>query len=153
LGDGRILIDMRQETGATRWLAESADHGMTWTNVRPGIKVTPVACAIKRLTDWSAGDDRAWLLWTGPEGAERRHLVIRTSADEGKSFQNERLISDDFAAYSDLVLLKDGTAGVLWERGVKENYEFITFTRLNRQWLDSVLRGHSTQQHATRQGF
>ena len=30
LSDGRMLIDMRQETGPHRWLAESTDGGKTW---------------------------------------------------------------------------------------------------------------------------
>jgi sialidase-1 len=142
LGDGRILFDMRQEIGPTRWLAESSDGGMTWTNLRSGIKVTPVACGLKRLANATAGDDRGWLLWTGPEGTKRKRLVIRTSSDEGRSFSHRRLISDDFAAYSDLSPLKDGAVGVLWERGVKKSYQFITFTRLDRAWLDSVLPSH-----------
>ena len=33
-------------------------------------------------------------------------------------------------------ILKDATVGVLWERGVKGGYEFITFTRLKREFLE-----------------
>jgi sialidase-1 len=142
LGDGRILIDMRQEAGPTRWLAESSDGGMSWSNLRPGIKVAEVCCAIKRLVDRSPGGHGAWLVWTGPEDGERKRLVVRTSSDEGKSFPNEKLITDQFSAYSDLVLLRDGSVGVLWERGVKKNYEFITYTHLTRQWLAPVLPPH-----------
>ena len=46
------------------------------------------------------------------------------------------LISNDYAAYSDLTILKDNTVGVLWERGVQRGYQFLTFTRLNRAWLE-----------------
>ena len=46
------------------------------------------------------------------------------------------MISDNYAAYSDLTVLKDKTIGVLWERGVEVGYKFITFTRLNREWLE-----------------
>jgi len=114
----------------------SADHGLSWTEPRPGITVTPVMCAIERFTSQAGGDDRGRLLWTGPKGPERRRLVLRTSEDEGKPFTKERLISDDYAAYSDVTLLKDRTVGILWERGVDHGYQFITFTRLNREWLD-----------------
>jgi hypothetical protein len=98
--------------------------------------VTPVICAIERLALKAAGDDRDCIVWTGPKGPERRSLVIRRSDDEGKTFPNERLISDNYAAYSDLAILKDKTIGVLWERGVDRGYKFITFTRLNREWLE-----------------
>ena len=94
LADGRLLFDMRQETGPTRWFADSSDGGATWTHLRPGITVTPVACAIKRLTVGG----RSWVLWTGPEGMSRKRLVIRTSGDEGLAFPHERLLTDGFAA-------------------------------------------------------
>ena len=56
---------------------------------------------------------------------------------DGRTFTPERVISNDYAAYSDLAILKDTTVGVLWERGVAHGYEFITFTRLSREFLES----------------
>jgi sialidase-1 len=136
LADGRILMDIRQEAGASRWLAESNDGGKTWAAPRSGLVVTPVMCASERFTLHAAGDDRNRLLWSGPKGPQRRRLIIRTSYDEGLSFTNEQVVSDQYAAYSDLAILQDKTAGVLWERGVERGYQFITFTRLNREWLE-----------------
>ena len=117
LADGRILMDIRQNSGSQRWMATSGDGGKTWSAHRPGNPVSPVACAIKRYTLKSAGDDRDRILWTGPKGPDRRRLVVRISYDEGQTFPVERQISDKEAAYSDLTILKDGTVGVLWERG------------------------------------
>ena len=137
LADGRLLMDIRQNSGLHRWLAESADGGQTWAEPRAGLTVTPVMCAIERFTLKAAGDDRDCIIWTGPKGPERRRLVIRSSDDEGQSFTHERLISDDHAAYSELTILQDKTIGVLWERGVERGYQFLTFTRLNREWLEA----------------
>jgi hypothetical protein len=139
LADGRLLMDIRQNSGPHRWLAESPDGGQTWAEPRPGLTVTPVMCAIERFTARAAGDDRDRILWTGPRGPERRRLAIRTSEDEGRTFTKERLISDDYAAYSDLTLLKDQTVGIFWERGVERGYQFLTFTRLNRDGLEAGL--------------
>jgi len=133
LADGRILMDIRQNSGPHRWLAESRDGGRTWSAPRPGVAVTPVACAIERYTLKSAGDDRDRILWTGPKGPGRTNLVVLTSYDEGRTFVNQRLIADQGAAYSDLTILKDRSLGVLWERG---DYRFITFTRFNREFLE-----------------
>lgn len=135
LGNGRILMDIRQEKGSARWFAKSADAGESWATPRPGLTVTPVACAIERYTLKASGDDRDRLLWTGPKGPDRRNLILRTSFDEGESFTDERLVSDNYAAYSDLTILKDRTVGILWERGVGKGYQFITFTQVNREWL------------------
>ena len=137
LADGRILMDLRQETGPTRWFAESSDGGITWAQPRQGLAVTPVACAIERFTLQGAGHDRNRLLWTGPKGPQRKQLRMLSSYDEGKTFADERLISKDYAAYSDLAILNDQTVGVLWERGVDRGYQFITFTRLSRAWLEA----------------
>lgn len=132
LSDGQLLMDARQHGGPRRWTATSSDGGRTWSQPRPGQQVTPVCCAIERFTLKSAGDDRNRILWTGPKGPGRNKLIVLTSYDEGRTFTNERVISDGPAAYSDLTVLKDKSAGVLWERG---NYRFITFTRLDREFL------------------
>ena len=49
-------------------------------------------------------------------------IVARTGMKE------RRVVSDGQAAYSDLTVLPDKTACVLWERGVERGYQFITFT-------------------------
>ena len=134
LADGRILMDSRQETGPHRSFSESGDGGVTWGEPRPGLQVTPVMCAIER---WSRreGSESNRILWSGPAGPERRRLVLRISEDGGKTFPTEKLISDQYAAYSDLSILKDGGVGVLWERGVERGYQFITFTRIDPGWV------------------
>lgn len=134
LADGRLLLDMRQNSGPRRMRATSADGGRTWSEPRPGETVTPVACAIERLSLKSAGDDRNRIIWTGPKGPGRKTLVVRVSYDEGDTFTGERLISAEPAAYSDLTVLKDKTVGVLWERA---NYKYLTFTRFNLEFLES----------------
>jgi sialidase-1 len=136
LADGRILMDCRQTSGTNRRQATSSDGGQTWSKPQSSQAVTPVACAIERYTLKSAGADRNRIVWTGPKGPGRKNLVVRISYDEGQTFTNERLVSADHAAYSDLTILKDGTVGVLWERGVKGGYEFITFSRLKREFLE-----------------
>jgi sialidase-1 len=95
-----------------------------------------VATSIERYTLKSAGADRDRLLWTGLVGPARQHLVVRVSYDEGQTWTNERTLYGGLAAYSDLAALKDGTVGVLWERGVSALSQFITFTRFNREFLE-----------------
>jgi sialidase-1 len=133
LANGQILLDMRQHGGPHRWMASSRDGGHSWSAPRPGQTVTPVCCAIERYTLKSAGDDRDRILRTGPKGPGRNKLIVLTSYDEGETFINERLIADEPAAYSDMTILNDKSVGVLWER---DNYRFITFTRLDRGFLE-----------------
>jgi sialidase-1 len=136
LADGTWLFDVRQQRGEHRWRATSRDGGRTWSQQRAGETVTRVACAIERLTLRSNGDDRDRLVWTGPKGPDRSNLVARVSYDEGITFALERQLYAGPAAYSDLATLLDKSLGVLWERGTNRSYQFITFTRVNREWLE-----------------
>lgn len=137
LADGAILMDARQGAGTHRWLMHSKDGGQTWSDPVAGQTVTTICASIERYTLEAAGDDRNRLLWTGPRGPGRKHLVIRTSEDEGQTFRDEQTIYGGLAAYSDITILKDKTVGVIWERGVSESYQFVTFTRVNRDFLES----------------
>ncbi|KXK29296.1 MAG: exo-alpha-sialidase [Candidatus Omnitrophica bacterium] len=134
LANGQLLMDFRQSKGPHRWMSQSLDGGQTWPERREGLPVTPVCCAIERLTLKSKGSDKDRILWTGPRGPDRHTLVARISYDEGMTFPDEFLIADEPAAYSDLTLLKDGSAGVLWERG---DYKYISFTRLPLEFFET----------------
>ena len=136
LADGRLLMDVRQRDGARRRFAESTNGGRTWGMPRPGLEAPPVACAIKRISLADAGDDRDRIAWTGPAGPGRRNLVARVSTDEGRTFGPSHPVRESMAAYSDLTVLADGSLGILWESGPENPYEFLTFTRLTREFLD-----------------
>ncbi len=128
LADGNLLMDARQDKGPTRWIFLSSDGGQTWSAPRTGQVVPPIASGIERYSLASAEDDRNRILWTGPRGPGRQTLVLRVSYDEGRTFTNERIISEEKAAYSDITLLADRSIGVIWERG---GYAFLTFTRFD----------------------
>ena len=141
LADGRILMNLRQDEGLYRLRAASRDGGQTWDVPVASQAMNQVACSIERYSLQSLGADRNRILWTGPKGPRRRNLVVRVSYDEGQSFTVERPIGNQYAAYSDMAILKDNTVGVLWERGVDSGYQFITFSRFNLEYLESPAPG------------
>lgn len=138
LADGAIMMDARQSSGNRRWIVISSDGGESWSAPVPGQAVTAVATSIERYTSKAHGDDRDRILWTGPAGPGRKNLVIRVSYDEAQTFAKEKVIYGGLAAYSDISILKDKSIGVLWERGVSQNYQFITFTRVKREYLEEA---------------
>lgn len=129
LEDGAILMDARQGAGPHRWRIISQDGGQSWSNPAAGQVVTPVCAAIERFTLRSGGG-RNRILWAGPAGPGRLKLVARLSYDEGQTFPLEKVLYDGLTAYVDLAMLGDGSAGVLWERGISRLSQFISFTRL-----------------------
>lgn len=135
LADGSVLMDARQNSGEHRWNMFTNDGGKTWSRPRPGQAVAPICASIRRYSSETSGD-RNRLLWTAPAGPGRKNLVIRISYDEGQTWMNERLLYGGLAAYSDIVVLPKGNAGVVWERGVSDTYQFVTFTSFNREFLE-----------------
>ncbi|MCY3758797.1 MAG: sialidase family protein [Acidobacteria bacterium] len=133
LADGNLLMDARQDEGPTRSIFLSSDGGQTWSPPRTGQVVPPIASGIERYSLVSAGSDRNRILWSGPKGPGRQTMVLRVSYDEGKTFGNERVISEDKAAYSDMTLLSDRSIGVIWERG---GYAFITLSRFDLGFVE-----------------
>ncbi len=146
LSDGSLLLDIRQTAGPHRWQSMSRDRGQTWSEPMPGHHVTPVACAIERLSgsalDRQEGDV---LIWTGPKGPGRHTLVLRVSQDNGKTFGREQILAAEPAAYSDLATLPDGSLGILWERG---NYKTITFTHVPAETIRHWTTAHFVKEDA-----
>lgn len=136
LADGSLMMDIRQGNGERRYLTLSRDNGNTWSWPTTGQIVVGVTTAIERFTAKADGADRNRLIWTGPAGPGRRNLVVRVSYDEGQTWPNQKTLYGGIAAYSDIAVLQDATAGVLWERGVSEVTQFITFTRFSRGFLE-----------------
>ncbi|UCE46591.1 MAG: exo-alpha-sialidase, partial [Phycisphaerales bacterium] len=101
---------------------------------------TRVAEAIERYTREGENDaQRNRLLHTIPAGGSlgaRSNLEIRISYDEGVSFGISRTVYSGYAAYSDLVNIDSDRVGILWERGDTTSYQFITFTLVNRTFLE-----------------
>jgi sialidase-1 len=133
-------MTVRPNSGGDRLVALSSDNGEHWTKPTPLFPSTRVAEAIERYTRKGENDaSRNRLLHTipagGPLGA-RSNLEIRISYDEGASFGVARRVYAGYAAYSDLVNIDSDQVGILWERGETTGYQFITFTLVNRAFLE-----------------
>ena len=72
------------------------------------------------------------ILYSGPGGPGRNSMTVRVSYDEGKTWPVAKVIYDGSSAYSDLVVLPDGSIGCLYER---DNYGKISFARFTLDWL------------------
>ena len=133
LADGALLLSMRQYLGPRqRAFSRSTDGGMSWSKPEHHPQVHCPVCqsSIRRYSLPPQQKNR--ILYSGPGGPGRSHMTVRLSYDEGKTWPVAKVIHEGSAAYSDLVVLGDGTIGCLYER---DNYGKITFARLSLEWL------------------
>ena len=137
LANGQILMDARQNSAAfgPRLNYYSADEGSTWVGPPiSGQSAVSVHAASERFTLQSAGDDANCIIWTGPgDQTDRYDLVVRTSYDEGMSFGSERMLYDGYSGYSDISILANGNAGILWETNQARS---LSFTTINKDFID-----------------
>ena len=139
LTGSRLMLNMRNHPAKPenfRMVATSADGGQTLsaaytdrTLVEP-----PAQASILRMTS-AKTQDRSRLLFANPASPKRERLTVRLSYDEGSSWPSARVIHEGPAAYSSLVVLRNLSIGVLFERGDRSPYERITFARFTLEWL------------------
>ena len=138
LNDGRLYFNTRDQNGdaaGTRGGAYSSDGGQTFdpsqgTDYKYFVPEGPpfdppvVQCALLRAGSVLNGDERDLILFSGPDeggpsGKGCSDLRVRYSTDETSSWHDGPLIHEGPAAYSDMVRLRPGDIGILFEAGSK----------------------------------
>jgi sialidase-1 len=155
LADGRLMLNMRNHPPQTpenmRKVAISTDGGriLGETTTDRALIEPPAQASLLRYSlaaqasrsgsssrqnrDKSAGKNR--LLFANPAAPKRERMTVRLSYDEGATWPVSRVIYEGPSAYSCLVVLRDRTIGLLYERGAESPYDRITFTRFTLGWL------------------
>ena len=127
-GRGTLLMNLRSYRGTgVRLHASSTDGGATWSAPVDADGLIEPVCQASILRHESA----KLLLFSNPAATTRIHLTVRSSADDGRTWQDIALLHPGPAAYSSLVALPGKEAGCLYERGDKRAYEKITFARFS----------------------
>jgi sialidase-1 len=135
LPDGRVYFNTRDHNGTapgTRADAYSSDGGQTLD--KPFRPQATLIGPVVQASVLSAGNT---LIYSGAaDPAARAAMTIRTSQDQGKTWQSSLAISGLPAAYSDLVQIDRNTLGLLYETGDFSANETITFRRIPLKDLD-----------------
>jgi sialidase-1 len=140
LADGRLMLNMRnhppQKPENLRQVALSADGGRTLgeTATDRALVEPPAQASLVRYS-LAARGGRNRLLFANPAAPKRERMTVRLSYDEGATWPVSRLIYEGPSAYSCLVVLRDRTIGLLYERGAEMPYDRIMFTRFTLGWL------------------
>ncbi len=126
LSNGGVLINMRDQSGVgkCRILAYSKNAGKKWDTVCLEKQLPDPVCE-GSMVNYCDQNGKNWLLFSNLEHqSKRQNLVLKASADEGKTWQLVQVICEGGSAYSDLVIPKNGQIGVLYER---DNYSQIVY--------------------------
>ena len=142
LNDGSLYFNTRDQHGkapGTRGESWSMDGGESfdsrdsdWKAFRPikgALDLPVVQGALLRVSEnliVLSGPDE-----NGPSGKGRSDMRIRYSTDEAETWQDGPIIHTGPAAYSDMVLLSEGSVGLLFEAGSpnqKSAYQRIQFS-------------------------
>ena len=135
--DGALLLNMRSYHGLNRRaVASSSDGGLTWSAVSHDPALVEPVCQASLLRYTRSGSNgRSRVLFSNPADTKRVRMTVRLSYDECGSWPVEKLLYEGPSAYSCLTALPDRTIGCLYEKGVSNPYETITFAVFNIEWL------------------
>jgi len=156
LADGRVMLNVRNESAAHRRLVVIGKDGATgWSTpkfddalLEPICMGALVRYSLKQLH----GANR--LLFSNPDNLERadgkaepgknrdrRNVSIKLSYDEGATWAVSKSVEPGSSAYSDLAVTKSGTILCFYGRSEKANFagDRLTVARCNLEWLTDGL--------------
>jgi len=154
LSNGHIYYNSRSHMSIDhrRRIAMSYDGGHMWTDWRVCDVLKEVgqpfyfkygtkpsygcnAGMIRLPLETTGGKDV--LLFSTPDnpGKSRHKMTVWASFDRGKTWPVKRLVYKGLSAYSSLAADKKGNIYLLFERGEKKLYQFVTVVKFNLAWL------------------
>lgn len=127
---GQVYMNMRsRQDKKCRAYARSDNGGESWSTVEYETTLVESCCqgSILKLADGTIVQVHSTALH------ERSHLQAHFSSDAGRTWPRRKMIFTGLAAYSDIVLLKDGSVLCLFEA---DGYQSLRLVRLDREWLE-----------------
>ena len=135
LSNGKLILNTRNQQGdkRNRIISISNNGGMNWDTTYFDENLPDPVCQGSLLNIGRYKNKEMLAFINAADTKNRNNLTLRISKDEGLSWfkniiidkTNEEKQISDYTAYSDLVLMKRYTLGVIYE---KENYSKIVFT-------------------------
>lgn len=133
--DGSLLINLRdsykanpEENKNVRLAARSFDGGKTFTEAWYEYQLIEPRCQGSLINAALESAPSSLLLFSNPRCKNKRsNMTVMKSADNGETWEEAMVVDEGLAAYSDLVILENGDAGILYETGEKSAYEKIVF--------------------------
>ena len=128
--DGSLLLNIRAHKAGFRAISFSRNGGETWSSpvLDKNLPCPTCQASMIRLSETE-------ILFLNPTGGGRKHLTLRLSVDEGKTWLHSRKINQELGAYSDMAVTKDKHIYCLFENGKRRYSERISIVKTTREWL------------------
>lgn len=152
LADGRVMLNVRNESKAHRRLVTVSKDGATgWSTPRfDDALVEPICMGgiIRYSTTATGGKNR--ILFSHPDNLaradgkeeagksrDRKNVSVMLSYDEGHTWGVKKSVEPGWSAYSDITVTHAGTILCFYGRSEKANFagDRLTIARFNLEWL------------------
>ncbi|MBI1369541.1 MAG: exo-alpha-sialidase [Planctomycetes bacterium] len=156
LADGRVMLNVRNESKDNRRLVVTSPDGAThWSEPKFDEHLVEPICmaSLMRLSLAHDGHGKNRLLFAHPDNLlvgdkegqpgrnrDRKNLSIKLSYDEGRTWAVNKVLDSGGSGYSDLTVTHDGTILCFYGRGDRKDYggfafKHLTLARFNLEWL------------------
>ena len=132
--DGALMLNMRNydRTQKVRKISISYDGGNSWGNIYGDEELIEPICQASLLRYSTRGKGDNIMMFLNPSDEKSRiNMTLKVSKDLGKSWVNSKVLFSGPSAYSDMIVLKGGDIGCLFEAGIKSPYEGIVFQTID----------------------
>jgi sialidase-1 len=137
LADGRVMLNVRNESQAHRRIVVTSPDGATdWSEPRFQDDLIEPIC-MGGLTRYNHGGKNL-LLFSNPDSLrERRDVTVRVSQDEGQTWPISRRVEHGWSAYSDINVTPTGAILCFYGRSRQKNFagDRLTLARFDIDWL------------------
>lgn len=131
LSNGSWMVNSRVNSPGMRYVHISDDQGKSWKS-RAESALTDPACNAA-IIRYVYNKKNCLLFVNADDKKSRKNLTVKVSYDEGASWTKGKTIYSGAAAYSDMVVMKNGDIGVLFE---KNDYTENVFVSFPFKWLE-----------------
>ncbi|MBS1800058.1 MAG: exo-alpha-sialidase [Acidobacteria bacterium] len=124
--DGTVVMNSRDQSGVSRAriIGISKDGGAKWNSVFIAADLPDPVCEGSMIS-YKDRKGQALLFSNAGNKKTRSDLTVSVSRDGGHTWPRRTLLSEGPAAYSDMVMMKGGRLGILWERGSDDGIFFM----------------------------
>lgn len=166
LADGKVMINMRNESMANRRaVAISPDGATSWSRPFFDNELFEPVCQSSMVRFSGGPEDKTRILFANPDSRNnsistrksqkayrpRENITVRMSYDEGKTWPVTKVLHEKGSGYSDLQVDSKGTIYALYEirNGNDNDWVYrVVIRRFNLEWLtegkDFISKRNST---------